>query len=110
MAESAASEDAKRTLNHALVAGGEPVHQAAMGVDMAEASGAENADGGAQGIRLEDEYEAANAMHFFHVKFLCDGQPFPALDGRAAFPLETCRCSRNTFVKDILSEVVQPAC
>ncbi|VDO85689.1 unnamed protein product [Haemonchus placei] len=60
--------------------------------------------------RLEDEYEVADTMHFLHVKFRCDGQPFPALEGRAGFPLETCRCSRNTFVKDMLSEVPQPAC
>nr|CDJ92637.1 unnamed protein product [Haemonchus contortus] len=61
-------------------------------------------------FRLEDEYEVANTMHFLHVKFRCDGEPFPALEGRAGFPLETCRCSRNTFVKDVLSEVPQPAC
>nr|CDJ97121.1 uncharacterized protein LOC101159255 [Haemonchus contortus] len=44
MAELVASEDAERTLNNALVAGGEPVQQAAMDVDMAEASGVRNAE------------------------------------------------------------------
>ncbi|XGW13739.1 hypothetical protein V3C99_000224 [Haemonchus contortus] len=44
MAELVASEDAERTLSNALVAGGEPVQQAAMDVDMAEASGVRNAE------------------------------------------------------------------
>ncbi|KAK6059014.1 hypothetical protein COOONC_03390, partial [Cooperia oncophora] len=61
-------------------------------------------------FRSKDEYDVADVMHFLHVGFRCDGQPFPAVEGRASFPLDSCRCSRTTRVGQLLSVVPQPAC
>ncbi|EYC44820.1 hypothetical protein Y032_0448g1637 [Ancylostoma ceylanicum] len=48
-------------------------------------------------------------MHFLHVKFACDGQPFPSLNGRPGFTLSQCRCSQNIVVDDLLPMIPQPA-
>ncbi|KAK6062095.1 hypothetical protein COOONC_00244 [Cooperia oncophora] len=61
-------------------------------------------------FRSKDEYDVADVMHFLHVGFRCDGQPFPAVEGRGSFPLDSCRCSRTTRVGQLLSVVPQPAC
>ncbi|KAK5971671.1 hypothetical protein GCK32_006177 [Trichostrongylus colubriformis] len=58
---------------------------------------------------VEDEYEVSDSMHFLHVQFRCDGQPFPAIEGRAGFQLNSCRCSRSTYVKDLLPDIPPPA-
>ncbi|KAK5969000.1 Integrase catalytic domain-containing protein [Trichostrongylus colubriformis] len=58
-------------------------------------------------FRVEDE--VSDSMHFLHVKFRCDGQPFPAIEGRAGFPLDSCRCSRSTYVRDLLPDIPPPA-
>ncbi|KAK5974308.1 hypothetical protein GCK32_006545, partial [Trichostrongylus colubriformis] len=60
-------------------------------------------------FRVEDEYEVSDSMHFLHVQFRCDGQPFPAIEGRAGFQLNSCRCSRSTYVKDLLPDIPPPA-
>ncbi|VDL67784.1 unnamed protein product [Nippostrongylus brasiliensis] len=48
-------------------------------------------------------------MHFLHMTFQCDGQPFPAVEGRPGFPLYPCRCGRRTEVCDLLPAVPPPA-
>lgn len=40
--------------------------------------------------RFEDEWDVIDPMNSLHVKFRCDGQPFPSLNGRPGFPLSTC--------------------
>ncbi|KIH59824.1 hypothetical protein ANCDUO_09932 [Ancylostoma duodenale] len=60
-------------------------------------------------FRNEDDYDVVDPMHFLHVKFACDGQPFPSVSGRPGFPLTQCRCSQNIVVGDLLPMVPQPA-
>lgn len=61
------------------------------------------------GQRLENDYDVDDDMHFLHVRFRCDGQPFPAVDGRPGFPLPSCRVSQMTIVSDMLPTVPPPA-
>ncbi|VDO76537.1 unnamed protein product [Heligmosomoides polygyrus] len=44
-------------------------------------------------------------MHFLHLRFRCDGQPFPAVDGRPGFSILSCRVSQMTLVSDLLPTV-----
>ncbi|KAK6033275.1 hypothetical protein OSTOST_00503 [Ostertagia ostertagi] len=60
-------------------------------------------------LRAVDEFDVNDTMHFLHVMFKCDGQPFPAVDGRSGFMLHQCRCSRSICVGDLLPMVPQPA-
>ncbi|KAL6723814.1 hypothetical protein Aduo_018780 [Ancylostoma duodenale] len=59
--------------------------------------------------RIEDDFDVVDPMHFLHVKFACDGQAFPSVNGRPGFPLTQCRCSQNIVVGDLLPMVPQPA-
>ncbi|VDL83425.1 unnamed protein product [Nippostrongylus brasiliensis] len=56
-----------------------------------------------------EEFKVADEQHFLHVTFRCYGQPFPEFKGKPGFPLHTCRCSKELFVKDLLSAVPSPA-
>ncbi|VDO92581.1 unnamed protein product [Heligmosomoides polygyrus] len=60
-------------------------------------------------LKLENDYDVDDDMHFLHLRFRCDGQPFPAVDGRPGFPLPSCRVSQMTIVSDMLPTVPPPA-
>ncbi|VDP33292.1 unnamed protein product [Heligmosomoides polygyrus] len=59
--------------------------------------------------RLENDYDVDDEMHFLHLQFKCDGQPFPAVEGRLGFPLTGYRVSQRTTAKDLLPKVPKPA-
>ncbi|KAK6056783.1 zinc knuckle [Cooperia oncophora] len=58
---------------------------------------------------LENDYDVDSTMHFLHVRFKCDGQSFPSVDGRPGFDLSRCRCSQKTTVSDLIPSVPPPA-
>ncbi|KAK6018546.1 zinc knuckle [Ostertagia ostertagi] len=60
-------------------------------------------------LRLENDYDVDSSMHFLHVRFKCDGQSFPSIDGRPGFSLSACRCSQKTTVSDLIPSVPPPA-
>ncbi|XGW28157.1 hypothetical protein V3C99_008173, partial [Haemonchus contortus] len=60
-------------------------------------------------FRLENDYDVDSSMHFLHVRFKCDGQSFPSVEGRPGFPLSSCRCSQQITVSDLLPSVPPPA-
>ncbi|VDO71278.1 unnamed protein product [Heligmosomoides polygyrus] len=57
---------------------------------------------------LESDYDVDDDKHFLHLRFRCDEQPFPAVDGRPGFPLPSCHVSQMTIVPRSLRPAGKP--